>query len=149
MFIEITEHPVDPWQRVQAYQQAQSHLHGKFGATSVFVGTMRDINEAESVNAMELEHYPGMTEKHLQELLEQADQRWEILDALIVHRVGRLEPADPIVVVAVWSAHRAHSFEASRFLMEALKSTAPFWKREVLEQGTRWVQNNTSGYTKQ
>jgi molybdopterin synthase catalytic subunit len=94
---------------------------------------------------MVLEHYPGMTEKHLEKICEQARTRWELNDSLIVHRVGELHPGDPIVLVAVWSAHRKAAFEASRWLMEELKTQAPFWKKEQLADASRWVEKNTPG----
>jgi molybdopterin synthase catalytic subunit len=146
MHIVVQETALDPWQSIVDYQNSRA-FGGKVGATAAFVGTMRDINEAQTVRSMFIEHYPGMTEKYLQELAQQAMQRWSIEDVLICHRVGELYPDDPIVVVAVWAAHRAHAFEACRHLMEALKSTAPFWKREQLNEGARWVESNTPGHT--
>jgi molybdopterin synthase catalytic subunit len=94
---------------------------------------------------MALEYYPGMTERHLQRIVEEAGSRWDFLDALVVHRVGALYPNDPIVLVAIWSAHRAAAFDACRFIMEALKARAPLWKREALANGQRWVEKNTQG----
>lgn len=119
---------------------------GQYGATAVFVGTMRDFNEGDDVKGMELEHYPGMTENYLKTLSQEASKRWSIIDSLIIHRVGELQPNDPIVLVAVWSAHRKDAFEASRYLMEELKSRAPFWKKEFLADGHRWVEQNTPGH---
>ncbi len=119
--------------------------HGRFGATAVFVGTMREFNEGDPVRAMTLEHYPGMTERHLESIVHMAFERWDLQDALLLHRVGDLHPGDPIVLVAVWSAHRRDAYEANRWIMEDLKSRAPFWKREELEQGHRWVASNTPG----
>lgn len=107
---------------------------------------MRDVNESSTVNHMLLEHYPGMTEKHLENICAQAASRWNILDALVMHRVGDLYPNDPIVLVAVWAAHRKAAYEANRFIMEDLKSKAPFWKKESLVEGERWVEKNTPGY---
>lgn len=146
MPVEVTDRPLDPWQRVQAHQAAQL-APGRYGATAVFVGTLRDFNEGDDVRGMRLEHYPGMTEKHLDAICREAAARWDLLDTLIVHRIGDLAPNDPIVLVAVWSAHRKDAFEASRWLMEELKSRAPFWKKERLEDGgERWVEKNTAGY---
>ena len=145
MKIELRSDPFDPWNEVRRYQQSMTGMAGKYGATNVFIGTMRDINEGDRVLAMTLEHYPGMTEKHIEDICVQAQQRWDILDALILHRTGEVHPDDPIVLVAVWSAHRAAAYEANRFIMEDLKSKAPFWKKEELEQGGRWVQQNTPG----
>ena len=119
---------------------------GSFGATASFTGTMRDFNEGEPVSAMTLEHYPGMTEKQLEEIIAEAKSQWDIIDALIVHRIGDILPGQPIVLTAVWSAHRAAAFDACRFLMEALKSRATFWKKETLNDGNqRWVEKNTPG----
>jgi molybdopterin synthase catalytic subunit len=94
---------------------------------------------------MSLEHYPAMTHKVLEQLCATACRRWPILDCLVVHRYGELQPADPIVLIAVWSAHRAAAFEACRYLIEELKTSAPFWKRETLTDGERWVAKNTPG----
>ncbi len=110
------------------------------GAVAMFVGTVRDINEGDAVSAMELEHYPGMTESSLQAMIDQAHQRWDVLDCLIVHRVGRLAPLDQIVLVIVSSAHRKQAFEACEYLMDFLKTEAPFWKKESTLEGTRWVE---------
>jgi molybdopterin synthase catalytic subunit len=145
MNIEIRASAFDPFRELAHYQESRSELRGKFGATASFVGTMRDFNEGDEVRGMELEHYAGMTEKHLQKIVEQAMQQWPLLDALIIHRVGALYPNDPIVLVAVWSSHRAAAFDACRFIMEDLKSKAPFWKKETLTQGQRWVGKNTPG----
>jgi len=132
----------DPQEELQRYQSEQL-IAGKFGATLSFVGTMRDFNDGTTVRSMTLEHYPGMTEKHLDDICAEARKRWDIVDALIVHRVGEIEPNEPIVLVAVWSAHRAAAFDAGRYLIEELKSRAPFWKKERLSEGERWVEHNT------
>lgn len=145
MTVEIREQGFDPYREVSDYQQRVLDAAGKYGATAVFVGSMRDINEGDVVQTMTLEHYPGMTERYLEKISQEAEQRWDIIDSLIIHRVGELQPDEPIVLVAVWSAHRAAAFEASRFLMEELKSRAPFWKKEVLATGSRWVEKNTPG----
>ncbi|MFQ6023090.1 MAG: molybdenum cofactor biosynthesis protein MoaE [Acidiferrobacterales bacterium] len=143
MRIEVRESGFNPWDEVERYQNEVVGYHGKCGATASFVGTMRDFNEGKTVRAMKLEHYPGMTEKHLREISEQAAAEWDILDALIIHRVGELRPDDPIVLVAVWAAHRAAAFAACRYLIEELKARAPFWKKESMEDETRWLQGNT------
>ena len=145
MQTQIRDHSFEPYAEVQAYQD-QMNLAGQYGATAVFVGTMRDFNEGDRVKGMSLEHYPGMTENYLGKICKQAQQQWSILEGLIIHRTGEVKPDDPIVVVAIWSAHRKDAFEASRFLMEELKSRAPFWKKEFLDEGHRWVSQNTSGY---
>ena len=148
MKVEIRPQDFDPYQEVSAYQREILQAEGKYGATAVFVGTMRDFNEGDDVAAMQLEHYPGMTEKYLAGIAEEAMQRWSLLDMVIVHRVGAVQPNETIVLVAVWSAHRADAFEACRHLMELLKSQAPFWKKETLSSGAmRWVEKNTPGST--
>ncbi len=120
---------------------------GSFGATANFIGTMRSVNEGDPVVGMRLEHYPGMTEKELQHIIDDASEKWRLIDALIVHRVGAMTPGEPIVLTTAWSMHRKDAFEAVRYLMEALKSRAPFWKKETLADGTaRWVERNTPGY---
>jgi len=146
MRVEIREQPFDPWHEVPAHQ-LRAVPAGRYGATAVFVGTMRDFNEGEGVRGMTLEHYPGMTERYLEKISAEAAGRWDLLDSLIIHRVGELNPDDPIVLVAVWAAHRKDAFEASRWLMEELKSRAPFWKKERLaDDRERWVEKNTAGY---
>jgi len=142
--IEIRPQPYDPWKEVKEYQQC-ALIPGSFGACATFVGTMRDFNEGDRVSEMELEHYPGMTEAQLGHLANDAQSRHELLDILILHRVGKITPADPIVLVAVWSAHRAAAFDACREMMEALKSKATFWKKETLPDHQRWVEKNTPG----
>ena len=114
------------------------------GAVCAFVGTVRDRNEGESVATMELEHYPGMTEKAIEAMIGQAFARFDILGARVVHRVGLLQPQDQIVLVAVSSMHRGESFQACEFLMDYLKTQAPFWKKEVTPGGARWVDARVS-----
>lgn len=109
------------------------------GALVSFVGQVRDINDGDSINTLTLEHYPGMTESALQAIEAEAKSRWDILDSLIIHRVGALKPLDQIVLVAVVSAHRGEAFKACEFIMDYLKTQAPFWKKEATSQGERWV----------
>ena len=109
------------------------------GAVATFVGLVRDVNEGDAVAGMTLEHYPGMTEKSIEEIVEQARGRWNVIDARVVHRVGELKPCDPIVLVMVAAAHRGDAFAACEFIMDYLKTRAPFWKKEHTGQGTRWV----------
>ncbi|GGI17664.1 MAG: molybdopterin synthase catalytic subunit MoaE [Oxalicibacterium faecigallinarum] len=111
----------------------------QIGAVVTFIGTVRDINDGSAVAEMELEHYPGMTEKALQNIVDQARQRWQLGDALVIHRVGPLLPKDQIVLVAVTSAHRGEAFEACEFIIDYLKTDAPFWKKEQTPEGARWV----------
>jgi len=141
---EVRQQAFDPWKETQDYQ-GQHLSAGKYGATASFVGTMRDFNQGDEVTSMTLEHYPGMTESYLDKICDEAMQRWELLDCLIIHRVGEINPNDPIVLTVVWSAHRKEAFEACRYLMEELKSRAPFWKKEGLPEGHRWVDKNTPG----
>ena len=116
----------------------------KIGAVASFVGVVRDLNDGDSVSTLTLEHYPGMTEKSLEAIVQQAKERWDIYDALIVHRVGTMRPLDQIVLVIVTSAHRGESCQACEFLMDFLKTRAPFWKKEVTPEGERWVDARSS-----
>jgi molybdopterin synthase catalytic subunit len=118
--------------------------HPNIGAVVSFVGQVRDLNDGDHVAAMTLEHYPGMTEKSLSGIVEQALARWSIADALIVHRVGKLKPLDQIVLVLVASAHRKDAFAACEFMMDFLKTEAPFWKKEQTPNGERWVEAKDS-----
>lgn len=110
------------------------------GAVVSFIGQVRDINDGSGVSAMHLEHYPGMTEKSLEAIELQAKQRWDIVDILVIHRIGDLQPSDQIVLVAVSSAHRKEAFMACEFVMDYLKTEAPFWKKELTSTGERWVE---------
>ena len=111
----------------------------KVGAIVNFVGVVRDLNGGEQIAEMELEHYPGMTEKALEDIIAQARSRWDLFDALVIDRVGPLKPLDQIVLVAVTSAHRGEAFAACEFIIDYLKTQAPFWKKEQTPQGSRWV----------
>ncbi|MBL8387761.1 MAG: molybdenum cofactor biosynthesis protein MoaE [Hydrogenophaga sp.] len=114
------------------------------GAVCAFVGTVRDRNDGQSVSTMELEHYPGMTEKAIEQMIDEAHRRFDIFGARVIHRVGLLQPLDQIVLVAVTSAHRGESFQACEFLMDYLKTQAPFWKKEQTPEGARWVDARVS-----
>lgn len=144
MRIEIRAEPFAPWQEVDEYQQ-RNLAGGSFGASAVFVGSMRDFNQGEAVSCMTLEHYAGMTERQLTQLAEQAIHQHGLIDVLLLHRIGTIHPNDPIVLVATWSAHRAAAFQACQEMMEALKSRATFWKKETIADGERWVEENTPG----
>ena len=111
----------------------------RVGAVATFVGTVRDRNDGSDVAAMTLEHYPGMTEKSLEEIIQKAKERWDIFDVLIIHRVGPLNIEDQIVLTAVTSAHRGEAFAACEYVMDYLKTLAPFWKKEDTSEGARWV----------
>jgi molybdopterin synthase catalytic subunit len=114
------------------------------GAVVSFIGLMRDMNQGERVLKMTLEHYPGMTEKALRAIVDEAAQRWELQGVQLLHRVGVLCPEDPIVLVAVASAHRGEAFQACEFIIDYLKTRAPFWKKETTETGERWVERRSS-----
>ena len=116
----------------------------RVGAICTFTGTVRDRNEGLSVSSMELEHYPGMTEKAVEAMIDEACARFDIFGARVIHRVGLLQPLDQVVMVAVISAHRGESFRACEFLMDYLKTQAPFWKKEQTPEGARWVDARVS-----
>jgi molybdopterin synthase catalytic subunit len=117
-----------------------SAADARVGAVASFVGVVRDVNDDARVETLTLEHYPGMTEKALEAIVAEAHARFDVYDALVVHRVGTLRPTDPIVLVVVTSAHRGDAFDACRFIMDYLKTRAPFWKKERTPQGDRWVE---------
>ena len=128
----------NPWNEIQRYQE--KHLRpGQFGATASFVGTMRDFNIDSSVSQMTLEHYPKMTQHFLDKLCQQSCRKFSLDDCLIIHRFGVIKPGEPVVLTAAWSAHRTQAFDACRYLMEELKARAPFWKKEITDEGERWV----------
>ena len=110
------------------------------GALAAFVGLVRDVNEDAAVGAMTLEHYPGMTEKAIAAIVAEAQERWQVLDCTVIHRVGELRPSEQIVLVAVASGHRGDAFAACEFIMDYLKTRAPFWKKEATPEGARWVE---------
>lgn len=114
------------------------------GAVVSFIGLMRDVNQGDRVLKMTLEHYPGMTEKALRAIVDEAALRWDLHGVHLVHRVGELRPADPIVLVVVASANRGQAFQACEFIIDYLKTRAPFWKKETTESGERWVQARSS-----
>ena len=116
----------------------------RVGAVCSFIGTVRDRNDGQSISTMELEHYPGMTEKAIEAMIDEALKRFDICAARVIHRVGLLQPLDQIVLVAVSSAHRGESFQACEFLMDYLKTQAPFWKKEQTSEGARWVDARVS-----
>ncbi|TPW09928.1 MAG: molybdopterin synthase catalytic subunit [Halothiobacillaceae bacterium] len=142
MKVVILGSPFDPWHELTTYEQ--TFAPGKVGGSVSFVGTMRDYNDGHNVSAMRLDHYPGMTEQHIERVCQEAADQWEIIDALVVHRVGNILPNEAIVLVVVWSAHRANAFDACRYIINYLKERAPFWKQETTATGdNRWVEHNT------
>jgi molybdopterin synthase catalytic subunit len=134
-FIRIQEADFDLTTEVTTLRKDDPRV----GAVVTFVGTVRDLNDGSQVKGMTLEHYPGMTEKSLEEIITQARGRWDIYKTLVIHRVGPLLPGDQIVLVAVTSAHRGEAFTACEFIMDYLKTAAPFWKKEETPEGARWV----------
>lgn len=116
----------------------------RIGAVASFIGVVRDLNDGDRVSTLFLEHYPGMTERELEKICTEARARWNVYDTLVVHRVGEMRPTDQIVLVVVTGAHRGEAFAACEFIMDYLKTRAPFWKREETPQGPRWVEARTS-----
>ncbi len=114
------------------------------GAIACFIGLVRDVNAGDRVSELTLEHYPGMTQKALEKIVEEAKSRWDIIEVLVIHRVGVLRPTDQIVLVVVAGAHRGEAFAACEFVMDYLKTQAPFWKKERTPQGSRWVEARSS-----
>ncbi|MEQ1599406.1 MAG: molybdenum cofactor biosynthesis protein MoaE [Methylotenera sp.] len=145
MTIRIQTEDFDHAQELTSMRSAGQGKNKKsVGAIVSFVGLVRDVNDGDTVNTLTLEHYPEMTEKSLQAIELEATVRWDIVDSLIIHRVGALKPQDQIVLVAVTSAHRSDAFKACEFIMDYLKTSAPFWKKEATNQGERWVEAKLS-----
>jgi molybdopterin synthase catalytic subunit len=144
MPISIREDMFFPYDELSKFQEKSLSHNAAFGAVLSFVGIMRDFNEGEQVSKMYLEYYPGMTEKYLEKIIQEAKKQLDFIDALIIHRVGEISPTDTIVLVAVWSTHREAAFDACRYIIEELKHKAPFWKKETLQESERWVTCNTA-----
>ena len=138
--VRVQQEDFDAGRELEALTRGRADV----GAVASFIGLVRDANDGASVSGMSLEHYPGMTEKALEDICAQAMARWDLIDTLVIHRVGELRPGDRIVLVGVSSAHRGEAFAACEFIMDYLKTRAPFWKREETSQGTRWVEARTS-----
>ena len=138
--VRVQEADFDTGRELEAMTRGRTDV----GAQASFVGLVRAANEGDAVNAMTLEHYPAMTQKALEDICSQAASRWKVIDTLVVHRVGRLVPGDRIVLVGVTSAHRGEAFAACAFIMDFLKTRAPFWKREETPAGARWVEARSS-----
>lgn len=135
MLIRVQLEPFDAGAMIDEMRAGDKRI----GAIASFIGLVRDVNDHATVSAMTLEHYPGMTERALESIANEALERWDLIDVAVIHRVGRLEPTDPIVLVAVASAHRGDAFAACEFVMDYLKTRAPFWKKEATVEGDRWV----------
>lgn len=140
MTVRVQHEDFDVGAEISAMRLARKDV----GAVASFIGQVRDLNEGDQVASMTLEHYPGMTEKALENIVAQATQRWDIFDALVIHRIGELKPADQIVLVVVSGAHRGEAFAACQFIMDYLKTEAPFWKKEQTATGERWVEAKAS-----
>ncbi|VXB60093.1 molybdopterin synthase, large subunit [Pseudomonas sp. 8AS] len=140
MSVRVESAAFDPGAELNALHAAQLGI----GAVVGFVGYVRDFNDGQDVRGMFLEHYPGMTEKALAKIVEEAEQRWPLLRVALVHRVGQLPPGEPIVFVGTASAHRQAAFDACNFIMDYLKTRAPFWKKEDTAEGPRWVEGRCS-----
>lgn len=140
MKVQVQEADFDLTTEIAALCQARPEL----GAVVAFIGLVRDVNAGAAVSELTLEHYPAMTQKALEAIVQQAQQHWEIDEVVLIHRVGRLLPSDQIVLVAVAGAHRGPAFQACEFIMDYLKTQAPFWKKEQTAAGTRWVEARDS-----
>lgn len=138
--VGVQSAPLDPHQEVERLRAENPSI----GAIVSFIGLMRDINDGDQVDGMFLEHYPGMTEKALQKIVEEAVRRWDLDGCRVVHRVGEMHPTDPIVVVAVASRHRKEAFLGCEYVIDYLKTQAPFWKKELTDGGERWVDARVS-----
>jgi molybdopterin synthase catalytic subunit len=141
--VRVQEEDFDTGRELDSLTRGRSDV----GAVASFTGLVRGANDGAAVKGMTLEHYPGMTEKALEGICTEAHARWDLIDTLIIHRVGALEPGDRIVLVGVSSAHRGEAFAACEFIMDYLKTRAPFWKREETAEGTRWVEARQSDDT--
>lgn len=140
MTVKIQSAPFDAQAEADALRAGDLDV----GAVVTFTGTVRDVNDGDEVGALTLEHYPGMTEKALEAIVDEARERFGVRRILVIHRVGALAPGDPIVLVAVTGAHRGEAFDACRFVMDYLKTRAPFWKKERTPSGERWVDARVS-----
>ena len=134
--IRVQQEDFDPGAELE---RLRGNLQGSAGAVVSFIGLVRDLNEGADITGMTLEHYPGMTEKALAAIAAEASARWKLIDAIIIHRVGPLAPNDRIVLVIAASAHRKDAFHACEFMIDALKTKAPFWKKETGSRGSRWI----------
>jgi molybdopterin synthase catalytic subunit len=136
MTVRIQTEDLDAGAEIVALRRGNA----KVGAVASFIGIVRDVNEGDAVKELALEHYPGMTEKAIEEIIGQARARWDVYEALVIHRVGTLRPSDQIVLVVVTGAHRGEAFAACEYIMDYLKTRAPFWKKEKTGKGARWVE---------
>ena len=143
--ISLRDHPFDPYAELSEFSSQLGKRRHLYGAESHFIGTMRSFNEGDSVSALWLEHYPGMTEREIARIVDEERTRLQFGPALVIHRTGKLEPGESIVLIAVFSSHRRAALDGTQQIIERLKHEAPFWKKEQTPEGERWVSSNTKG----
>lgn len=143
--ISLRDQPFDPYAELSAFTARLGEERTRYGAQSHFIGTMRDVNEGDPVSTLWLEHYPGMTEREIARIVEEERQQLHFGPALVIHRIGKLEPGEPIVLIALFSPHRRAALDGMQRIIERLKHEAPFWKKECTPDGARWVTSNTKG----
>ena len=143
--ISLRDEPFDPYAELSAFTIRMAEDRALYGAESHFIGTMRSFNEGDSVSTLWLEHYPGMTEREIARIVEEERKQLHFGPALVIHRIGQLKPGEPIVLIALFSAHRRASLNGTQRIIERLKHEAPFWKKELTPLGERWVESNTQG----
>ena len=144
MTVRVQTEDFDAGQELTSMRLAGQAKEESIGAIVSFIGQVRNMNDGDAINTLTLEHYPAMTQKALEAIEAEAKTRWDVVDTLIIHRVGTLKPLDQIVLVAVSSAHRGEAFHACEFIMDYLKTSAPFWKKEATNHGERWVEAKVS-----
>jgi len=143
--ISLRDHPFDPYAELSAFSAQLGEERHRYGAESHFIGTMRSFNEGDAVSTLWLEHYPGMTEREIARIIDEERTRLNFGPALVIHRIGKLEPGEAIVLIALFSAHRRAALDGTQGVIERLKHEAPFWKKERTSEGERWVASNTNG----
>jgi molybdopterin synthase catalytic subunit len=144
-FICLRDQPFDPYAELSAFTALLDTERQNYGAESHFIGTMRNFNEGDAVSTLWLEHYPGMTEQEIARIVSEERKQLNFGPALVIHRIGKLAPGEPIVLIAVFSAHRRAALDGTQRIIERLKHEAPFWKKEHTPDGERWVASNTKG----
>lgn len=143
--ISLRDRPFEPYAELSAFSAQLGDERPLYGAESHFIGTMRNVNEGDAVSTLWLEHYPGMTEREIARIVKEERSQLNFGPALVIHRIGKLEPGEPIVLIALFSAHRRAALDGTQRVIERLKHEAPFWKKEQTSEGERWVASNTKG----
>lgn len=143
--ITLRDHPFDPYTELSAFTALLRKDRPLYGAESHFIGTMRNFNEGDAISTLWLEHYPGMTEREISRIIDEERNHLGFGPALVIHRVGKIEPGEPIVLIALFSSHRRAALDGTQRILERLKHEAPFWKKEWTPNGERWVESNTKG----